>query len=230
MTVAANIDQIDALFNAGMNGESSTDQIIEQLSQVSIYSIPKNIPFFAQKFLPRLDEILTQWATNRTVLSDHDSLILRDKCQLLLQVSDSTSDQMQNNKTLIETVKKCLENISLYGYYLITNDHGEDQNLESLDCLIQVYEKIRLVRMRDFPFFIIELFHIDAKSSSNKYHAALHHASMAMLSFVSIVIRDCVPSIFYSSHVLITCTNRMTKTGNRVNFPNNDGKMFTSLV
>jgi hypothetical protein len=148
MTVTANVDQIDALLNASVNGESSTDQIFEQLSQVYISLILKNMhhPFFAEKLLPRLHEILNRWATNQTVLSDHDSAILRDICQLVLQMSDSMEDQLRNNKTLLDIIKKCLDNISLYGYYVFTNDHNEDRNLQSLDCLIQAYDKIRLFK------------------------------------------------------------------------------------
>ncbi|CAF4151303.1 unnamed protein product [Rotaria sp. Silwood2] len=146
MIVPLSNKQIDVLLNSGLDEQLSVDEIIQKLSQFSLNSILDHLThrFFALKFFPRVNQILEQWSKNdRTMLNKNDSTTLRHASNLILQMSDSMNNQLENNKALLDTIKICLNNISTFGYYIMKLNQEEDSNLVSFDCIVQTYGNIK---------------------------------------------------------------------------------------
>ncbi|CAF3374110.1 unnamed protein product, partial [Rotaria sp. Silwood2] len=146
MIIPLSNKQIDVLLNSGLDEQLSVDEIIQKLSQFSFNSISNHLThrFFALTFFPRVNQILQQWSNNdRTMLNKNDSTTLRHTSNLILQISDSMNNQLENNKALFDTIKICLNNISSFGYYIMKSNQEEDFNLASSDCLVEAYGNIK---------------------------------------------------------------------------------------
>ncbi|CAF2820875.1 unnamed protein product [Rotaria sp. Silwood2] len=146
MVILLSSRQIDVLLNSGLDEQLSVDEIIQKLSQFFFNSILNHLThrFFALKFFPRVNPILQQWSNNdRTMLNKNDSTTLRHTSNLILQMSDSMNNQLENNKALLDTIKICLNNILSFGYYIMKSNQEEDFNLASFDCLVEAYGNIK---------------------------------------------------------------------------------------
>ena len=140
-----NAEQTDTLLDACVNELLSVDDIIEKLCEIpsDVLLSDMNHQFYAKCLFPRLIEILEHWNKNQTTLNEKDSLTLGYTAHFILRMSNSMSDQLQNNKSLLTTMQKCLNSISTCGYFLRTSTKEEDSNLKSFDCLVQAYAEIK---------------------------------------------------------------------------------------
>lgn len=145
MDFSLNDEQTDTLLDACVNELLSVDDIIEKLCEIPSDALlnDMNHQFYAKCLFPRLIEILEQWNKNQTTLNEKDSLTLGYITHFILRMSNSMSDELQNNKNLLTTMQKCLNSISTCGYFLRTFTKEEDSNLKSFDCLVQAYAEIK---------------------------------------------------------------------------------------
>ncbi len=145
MDVLLNDEQTGALLDAGIDGLLSVDDAIEQLCEVpsKVLLSYMNHRFYAQCLFPRLVQILEQWSNGQTTLNDKNSVTLRHTSNFILRMSNSMSDELQNNRILLTVMQKCLNSISDCGYFIHTFNKEEDSNLSSFDCLVQAYAEIK---------------------------------------------------------------------------------------
>ncbi|CAF3438104.1 unnamed protein product [Rotaria socialis] len=149
MVAPLNSKQINTLLNTGLNGKPFVDEIIEKLGQISsgIMSAHFTHDFIASSFVPRVNQILTQWGSNdhRTMLNENDSKTLLYSSHTIFHMSNSIDNQPEIYKDLLDTVKICLNNISSFGFYITKSNQEDDSNLVSFDCLIYVLERSNMI-------------------------------------------------------------------------------------
>ena len=144
MAIMTDDKSINALLNGVTDEESTVDKVIEIFNGISsnVLSNYAAHPFFVQHVFPRLEQILQEWIDVQVTLSTDNSATFHHISHLILRLSKSMSDQLQNSKSLIGIIKKCLNNISSYGYHINESQSGENSNIASFDCLIQAYTEI----------------------------------------------------------------------------------------
>lgn len=138
--------QINALLNLGLDEKVSVDEIIRKLSSISSREISNHLAhqFFSLKFFPRVDQILKQWTgNNTTLLNENDSTILQYSSRIILQMSTLINNPLENDKSLLDTIKICLNNISSFGFYIKKLNQEEDFNLASFDSVIHAYGNVK---------------------------------------------------------------------------------------
>lgn len=169
-------DEVQKESKRVLNGWKLRKRQSSTLSTPSVLADTINEKMFLNEHLSKqLSEILEDWHTHRS-LNENQKDTFRKCAQSLLNLAKDSNEAkkwINEHGRLIESIKKCAEDVASRGYYL-NIDGTEDSNLESYDSLIQAFSDGECDQLLDVivqcvtsRFYLDTLYHIgDANAST----------------------------------------------------------------